>query len=162
MLGFLRGAREAPRIERVRGTERAQALSQLHATAFAHPWDATEFERMLVAQDITAHALLQGRSGEAVGLALSRRVLDEAEILTVVVARNARGAGHAGRLLATHLAALAGHGVHIVHLEVEDGNAPALALYRRLGFRGVGRREGYYHRPDGTRAAAITMSRSLE
>ena len=48
-----------------------------------------------------------------------------------------------------------------VHLEVEEGNRPALALYRRRGFREVGRRQGYYARPDGTRAAAITMSRSF-
>ncbi|MET0429646.1 MAG: ribosomal-protein-alanine acetyltransferase, partial [Microvirga sp.] len=56
---------------------------------------------------------------------------------------------------------LAPRGARIVFLEVEEGNAPALALYRRLGFREVGRREGYYARPDGTRAAALTMSLDL-
>ena len=37
----------------------------------------------------------------------------------------------------------------IVHLEVEEGNAPALALYRRLGFGEIGRRDGYYGPPTG-------------
>jgi len=48
-----------------------------------------------------------------------------------------------------------------VHLEVEEGNAPALALYRRLHFETTGRREGYYRRPDGTRVAALTMALAL-
>ena len=48
-----------------------------------------------------------------------------------------------------------------VHLEVEESNAPALALYRRLGFRIVGRREGYYAKPDGGKVAALTMSATL-
>jgi ribosomal-protein-alanine N-acetyltransferase len=44
---------------------------------------------------------------------------------------------------------------------VEDGNEPALALYRRLGFQSVGRRDGYYLRPDGSRAGALSMSLAL-
>ena len=43
----------------------------------------------------------------------------------------------------------------------EEGNLPALAAYRRLAFREVGRRSGYYALPDGSRAAALTMSVSL-
>jgi ribosomal-protein-alanine N-acetyltransferase len=48
-----------------------------------------------------------------------------------------------------------------VHLEVEEGNGPAVALYRRAGFREVGRREGYYLKPDGTRASALAMALDL-
>jgi ribosomal-protein-alanine N-acetyltransferase len=52
-------------------------------------------------------------------------------------------------------------GIRAVHLEVEESNAPALTVYRHLDFQEVGRREGYYAKPDGMRAAALTMSRSL-
>ena len=38
---------------------------------------------------------------------------------------------------------------------------PALALYRRLHFETTGRREGYYRKPDGTSAAALTMNLRL-
>ena len=88
-------------------------------------------------------------------------MLDEAEIVTVAIASEARGKGHARLLLAHHLDQLSRRGVAKVHLEVEEGNAPALALYRRLRFRDIGRREGSYRKADGTKAAALTMALDL-
>lgn len=143
------------------GTEHAGALAAIHATAFARPWDALEFERLLADRAVMADGVFLGRARLPVGFVLSRIVMDEAEILTVAITPEERGRGHARPLLAEHLDCLARRGVRTVHLEVEDGNAPAIALYRRAGFAPVGRREGYYARADGTRAAAITMSRTL-
>jgi ribosomal-protein-alanine N-acetyltransferase len=94
-----------------------------------------------------------GSDPKPCGFVLSRRVADEAEILSVAVAAETRGRGYAGALLAHHLDLLSRHGVRTVHLEVEEGNDPALALYRRHGFEEVGRRPGYYAKPDGATAA---------
>jgi ribosomal-protein-alanine N-acetyltransferase len=43
-------------------------------------------------------------------------------------------------------------------LEVRPSNLPAISLYRKTGFREVGRRPGYY---DDTREDAIIMSLRL-
>ena len=142
-------------------SDHAPRLAEIHAAAFARPWDADEFERLLTDRAVTADGLFPSGSDVPCGFALSRRVLDEAEILTVAIAPEARGRGHARALLLRHLDELARAGVRLVHLEVEEGNAPAIALYRRLGFQEIGRRPGYYARPDGTRRAAITMSLKL-
>ena len=142
-------------------TRHAACLSEIHASAFARPWSAQDFEQFLAERAVRADGLFLGKAAQPSGFALSRRAEDEAEILSVAIAREARGRGHARALLASHLQALAHAGVRKVHLEVEDGNDPALALYRRLGFKNVGRREGYYLRPDGSRAAALTMSLAL-
>jgi ribosomal-protein-alanine N-acetyltransferase len=139
----------------------ARRLADIHASAFARPWTAQDFEQFLAERPIIADGLFLGRNTQPSGFALSRRAADEAEILSVAVAREARGHGHARALLAQHLQRLAHAGVRSVHLEVEDGNQPALALYRRLGFVEVGRRPGYYLRPDGSRASAITMTRAV-
>ena len=72
-----------------------------------------------------------------------------------------RGGGHSRKLLREHLASLALAGVARVHLEVDEGNAPALRLYARNGFRQVGARTGYYLKADGSRATALTMSADL-
>jgi ribosomal-protein-alanine N-acetyltransferase len=155
--------RPVPEVVRVAPLEARHAVraAAIHASAFARPWMAQDFEGFLAERAIRADGLFLGRGIQPSGFVLSRRADDEAEILSVAVAREARGRGHARALLASHLLALAHAGVRTVHLEVEDGNDPALALYRRLGFTNVGRREGYYKRPDGSRAAALTMSLAL-
>ena len=60
-------------------------------------------------------------------------------------------------MLDLHLRRLAGLGVRSVFLEVDEHNAPACRLYRRAGFREVGRRQGYYHGG----AAALVLRRDL-
>ncbi len=148
-----------PYVSPLRDPAQAQTLSRLHATAFARPWDAHEFERMLCERSTEAHALWRGHGVQ--GFALSRKVADEAEILTIVLSPSIRGGGHSHRLLGEHLTALGFAGVRNVHLEVDEGNAPALKLYTRHGFSKTGERTGYYARPDGSRATALTMRATL-
>jgi ribosomal-protein-alanine N-acetyltransferase len=148
-----------PYVAPLRDSASASALARLHATAFARPWDAHEFERMLCERSTEAHALW--RAGAIQGFILSRRVADEAEILTVVLAPAMRGGGLSHKLVREHLGHLALNGVRNVHLEVDEGNAAALKLYARHGFKQVGERTGYYARPDGSRATAFTMTASL-
>jgi ribosomal-protein-alanine N-acetyltransferase len=114
---------------------------------------------MLCERSTQAHALW--RTGTLQGFVLSRRAADEAEILTVVLSPTLRGGGHSRRLLRDHLSSLAHSGVARVHLEVDEGNVPALKLYARHGFRKVGERTGYYLKADGSRATALTMSADL-
>ncbi|MBV9078754.1 MAG: GNAT family N-acetyltransferase [Methylobacteriaceae bacterium] len=139
----------------------ADRLSEIHAAAFARPWSANEFEAFLSDRSVQIDGLYDGRDPQPLGFAVSRHAADEAEILSVALARSVRGRGHSRLLLAYHLQALAHAGIARVHLEVEEGNVPALALYRRLGFVQSGRRPGYYARPDGTRASAISMTRIM-
>lgn len=141
--------------------DHARRLSDIHGSAFARPWGIDEFEAFLTERDIVAQGLFLGRAREPDGFVISRRVLDEAEILSVALARGARGRGFSRTLLAHHLDSLAAIGVAHVHLEVEEGNGPALALYRGHGFFESGRRPEYYVRPNGTRAAALSMTRHL-
>ena len=160
LLERLGWARHVARVTSIapRHTER---LAEIHATAFARPWSADEFDAFLLDPAVRVHGLFLGRDPQPAGFVLSRKTLDEAEILSVALARSARGRGDARRLMLEHLQALAHVGVRNVHLEVEEGNQPALALYRRLGFAQTGHRPGYYARPDGTRASALSMTLRL-
>ena len=151
---------QAARIEPL-GTEAASRLSAIHAASFARPWSTLEFERLLGERGVVADGLFLGRESRPAGFILSRIVLDEAEILTVAIAPEARGRGHSRPLLSRHLDELSRKGVARVHLEVDEDNAPALALYRRFGFKETGRRAGYYRKADGSRATALTMTLDL-
>ncbi len=95
------------------------------------------------------------------GFIVARLVLDEAEILTIAVAPPAqrKGLGHA--LMDATLRHLHNARASMLFLEVDELNAPALALYRRLGFKQVGKRPGYYETAAG-RSTAFTMRRDLK
>ena len=100
---------------------------------------------------------MAGRS--LIGFIVSRLVFEEAEILSIAVASSRRGSGLARQLLDINLRRLAGLGARSVFLEVDEGNVPALRLYRRAGFREVGRRKAYYPAAGGS--AALILRRDL-
>ncbi|HEU5017393.1 MAG TPA: ribosomal protein S18-alanine N-acetyltransferase [Pseudolabrys sp.] len=137
----------------------AAGIAALHGSAFRRGWGEEEVENLLVDRQVCAHRATIG--GRLAGFIMSRRASDEAEILSVAVARARRGHGLARRLLDLHLRRLAGHGVRSVFLEVDEHNAPAVRLYRGCGFREVGRRPNYYAANGGTASAALVLRRDL-
>jgi ribosomal-protein-alanine N-acetyltransferase len=140
------------------GPRDAAAIARLHAASFRRGWSDGEIEQMLRDRHTVAHRAVTGRALH--GFILSRLIEGEAEILSVAVASARRSRGIAGALLNLHLRRLAGLGTRAVFLEVDESNTPALRLYRRAGFREVGRRPGYYPQ-DGAAAAALVLRRDL-
>jgi ribosomal-protein-alanine N-acetyltransferase len=120
----------------------AASLAALHAASFSRGWSESEFEQLLTDRTVVCDRAESGRRN--VGFIVSRRAADEAEILSVAVARGWQGRGLARRLLDLHLRRLAGLRLRAVFLEVDEDNKPARRLYARAGFREVGRRPGYY------------------
>jgi ribosomal-protein-alanine N-acetyltransferase len=137
----------------------ATTLAQLHGASFHRGWGEGEFETMLTERNTLVHRLMMGR--KVIGFAVSRMAADEAEILSIAVAVSHRGRGLSRDLLLTHLGHLAGRGVRVVFLEVEENNQPARRLYERAGFALVGRRERYYRQPGGEQLNALLMRRDL-
>jgi len=98
---------------------------------------------------------------EAVGFALGRSVLDDAELLLLAVLPEQRGYGLGAMLLDRFQAVARARGATRLHLEMRDGNK-ALSLYRRRGFREIGRRRDYYHGRDGQLFDALTLAMSID
>ncbi len=149
----------APIIGRL-GVERAEECSSLHALSFSYPWPETDFEALLVAPTTYAEGAY-GRGDEFHGFILSRLAADEAEVLTIAVQPKKRGLGIAGKLMRANMERLQIAGARSWFLEVEANNAPALALYRQLGFAPVGERTSYYRTPDGAPSHALILKREL-
>lgn len=124
------------------------ALAALHAACFAKAWDGAALAGLLSAPASFAVFAPDG-------FILAQAAGGEAEILTLAVAPAARGRG-LGRALVTAAARHAATmGANALFLEVEEGNAPALALYAGLGFLQVGRRTGYYEGRDARLLKAV-------
>ncbi len=137
------------------GAEDAPRCAALHRVSFSNSWSINEFEGLLASAPVIADGAEGARNVS--GFVLSRRASDEAEILTIAVHPALRGQGMAGTMLGYHMSRLARAGVGDLFLEVDESNAPALALYRRYGFIKVGQRTGYYARADGQRATALVL-----
>jgi [ribosomal protein S18]-alanine N-acetyltransferase len=153
--------RQAPPTIRPLRVDRAKECAAIHAGAFAHSWSAAEIAAMLASGSTIGSAALDPVTSRLRGFAISRLAADEAEILTIAVARAWRGRGVGRDLLREHLSRATLSGARMIFLEVDEANAAAIALYSRFGFVTVGRREGYYRKPGGKPASALTMRKDL-
>lgn len=132
------------------------AMAALHARCFTtpRPWTAAEFAALLAEPPVFATLA-------ETGFALGRVVADEAELLTIAVAPEARRQGEGRALLDGFLRTARARGAETAFLEVAADNAAALALYRWSGFAEAGRRRGYYHSPGNPPVDALVMVKSL-
>jgi len=85
-----------------------------------------------------------GRRAVAYALLLFRANARRARLYSLAVEPRARGLGLARTLLAAAEAEARRRGAAALTLEVRVDNAAAIRLYEALGYRGRGRRRGYY------------------
>ena len=135
----------------------ARALARIHEACFARGWSTAEFSDYIADPKLTSVFIACDAARRVAGFALFRIAGDEAELLSLAVERKWRGKGVGGALMRAACEDLRDIAVAHMFLEVDDGNRPALALYKRLGFVEIGRREAYYPKPDGKAATALVM-----
>ncbi|GAA4037562.1 hypothetical protein GCM10022281_17780 [Sphingomonas rosea] len=125
---------------------------------FGEAWTRAQCAGILPLPGVILH--VARRRGEALGFSLSRRAMDEAELLLIAVRRQASGQGIGGQLIARFVEDHRAAGAHHLHLEVRDGN-PAVSLYTAHDFEIAGRRSRYYRGTDGELFDALTMVRMI-
>jgi ribosomal-protein-alanine N-acetyltransferase len=128
---------------------------------FGEAWSAAQVLGSLAAGSAWLR-LAQGPGAEPLGFTLCRLIRPEAELLLVGVAPAARRRGIGRALLAAAAADARERGATTLFLEVRDGNAAALALYRAAGYAGIGRRRDYYRGSSGVRFDAISLRLVLD
>jgi [ribosomal protein S18]-alanine N-acetyltransferase len=120
------------------------AIAELERHSFPTPWPRETFEAELSREG--ARLIVARREGRAtvIGFCNYWIVIDEVHIHSIATHPDHRRAGIGGRLLAHALDEGRALGATAATLEVRRGNAPAIALYQRAGFRGVHVRARYY------------------
>jgi ribosomal-protein-alanine N-acetyltransferase len=133
-----------------------QVMGDSFDPRFGESWTAAQCAGLLPMPGVW---LTIAREGDAVvGFALSRQVINEAELLLLAVRERAQGRG-IGKLLLERFAEQAkSRGADRLHLEVREGNH-AVKLYEDFGFTLVGRRRNYYNGPDACTYDALTMAK---
>jgi len=137
----------------------AEPLALMHAACFPDdPWEAGAMARLIALTG--SFGWLAWEDNTPAGFVLVRDLGSECEILSIGVVPRRRRRGIARALLDAVVAEARRRTLPSIVLEVATDNEAAAALYAEHGFAKVGRRAGYYRRPDG-RADAHIMRLAL-
>ena len=131
-------------IEKMNAGQVAQ-IADLEKICFSDPWSensiASELENKL------AHWLVAQEGEMVAGYIGSQTVMGETDMMNVAVHPDFRRRGIAEALVKRLVEDLKAMESHCLTLEVRATNAPAIALYEKLGFSQIGRRKNYYRNP---------------
>lgn len=166
MIGFLRKTRVEPIVLDATAAD-SSAIAALHGAAFARGWSDGEFQNLINDENVISLIArdMSSQPSKPIGFMLIRWVLDEAEILTIAVSQDVQRGGIGFALVDEALRRLHAMRIAALFLEVEEGNQPALGLYRKMGFKKVGQRDNYYGKTEAVVGqkpkAALVMRRDL-
>ena len=121
-------------------------VADLERRLFSDPWSIDSFRGALRSQNQVF--LVCDDDGTIAGYCGMLMVPGEGQILNVAVDENYRRRGLATEMMNSMVDIGTTNEVFLYTLEVRESNAPALALYKSLGFVPTGRRKGYYKNPE--------------
>ena len=113
--------------------EHVPQVAQLEKLCFADPWSEMSIAAEL--QSIWSYWVVAVQDDMVVGYIGSQSTIDETDVMNVAVHPDWRRQGIAEQLIDNLIEELKKRGSHALMLEVRASNAPAIALYEKLGFR---------------------------
>ncbi len=139
-------------------------FADLHEKAFAkqdeRPWGADAFRQLVESPGME---IWLARVGDRpIGYILTRRVLDEAELISIGVDPAFQQTGCGSQMLDTAVSYLAENGVEALFLEVRVDNVAARKFYENHDFTPNGIRQNYYQTLSGKRVNALCLSLSIK
>jgi ribosomal-protein-alanine N-acetyltransferase len=118
----------------------------LQAGVMVNPWSEQAFKSSVKARD-GCYILI--KNGKIAAVAVITQVLDEAQLLTIAVAKHDQGQGLGTALLADLMSVLKAQSAKQCMLEVMEVNDAAIRVYQSLGFKPVAKRKAYYKTEQG-------------
>ena len=131
---------------------------RIENSAYAHPWTRGNFADSLK----SGYQLLALMGGDTlIGYFVAMEGVEEVHLLNITVAPEFQGQGYAVLMLDALALWTRSRQAHTLWLEVRVGNARAMQVYERYGYRRVGERKNYYPADQGQREHAVVMSLTL-
>lgn len=131
-------------------------IAQLETLCFSDPWSENSIASELASR--LSYWLVAVEDGQVLGYIGSQSVLGESDMMNVAVHPDHRRRGIAEMLVTALSHDLKERDNVCLTLEVRASNAPAIALYEKLGFVQVGLRKNYYRNP---REDALILRKAL-
>ena len=132
------------------------AIAELEKLCFSDPWSENSIASEL--NNPLSYWLVAEVDGDIAGYVGSQSVLDAADMMNLAVSPEYRKRGIGQALVTALVRYLQKNQVIALLLEVRVSNAPAIALYEKMGFVQVGLRPNYYHHP---REDALILRKGL-
>ncbi len=142
--------------------EDIEGIITIEQDSFEQPWGRRSFETELESPDAYLYTLREAEAlstSPVIAYTVLKTFVDELHLMRIAVRPQSRRCGIAGLLLREAMGRIGAIPVRRIVLEVRETNAPALCLYKRLGFSIIGRRIHYYPK---TGEDALVLSRNLK
>jgi [ribosomal protein S18]-alanine N-acetyltransferase len=134
-------------------------ILRIEHLSFHQPWPRDAFEREF--SNPVSRALVLEENGVLIGFVVTWLVADELHILDLAVEPDRRLAGLGRALVEETIRRGREEDAAYAILEVRPSNRTAMALYKGLGFKKIGRRVGYYQ-DNGEDALVMSLTLSEE
>ena len=133
----------------------AASLANLQAQKLPPAWPVSDFENLCTHPNRIA--LKAEDDGGLLGYAVVQYAADEAEILSIAVAKEAQRRGIGSAILGACIAECERKSIAHIYLDVAEGNRAALKLYGKFGFGVLARRPNYYQAGRSVPETALIM-----
>ncbi len=125
------------------------AVRAIEIMSFSNPWSDSTFRGEVQNTSVSFPLVVVRRPGEeVVAYIVFWQIRDDVQVNNVAVHPECRGLGLGEAVMRFAIAKVRAAGAGFMTLEVRKSNAPAVSLYRKLGFEVLGDRKNYYTKPD--------------
>lgn len=134
---------------------------EIERVSFPSPWSRSSFEDILTREYSRAYVIKATYGGRfrVIGYICLWMFLDEIHILNLAIHSEFRRQSLGEKLLKYALNLAQRRGIRWATLEVRQSNHPAIALYKKMGFKSVRLRPRYYM---DNREDAVVMEKAIE
>ena len=121
------------------------------------PWKIDTFKQVL---EVRTMSFVIKDQNKIIAFCIASKVLDECHLQNISVIDEFRNQGLGTYVIEVLIGRTKIFGLKVIFLEVRESNKVAISFYKKLNFKEVGRREGYYKKDSG-RESALLMSLAL-
>jgi ribosomal-protein-alanine N-acetyltransferase len=124
------------------------AVLGIEQVSFPAPWHESTFRGEMQHRPISFPLVVVHKTlGRVIGYVIFWMIGEDVQINNIAVHPDFRGMGIGERVLRSVIKEVKFRGARLITLEVRPSNTAAVSLYKKLGFKLLGIRKGYYTMP---------------
>jgi ribosomal-protein-alanine N-acetyltransferase len=125
-----------------------RSVLEIEGLSFPHPWHESTFRGEIQHRPISFPLVVVHTTlNRVIGYVIFWLIGEDVQINNIAIHPDFRGMGVGEHVMRQVIEQVRFQGASLITLEVRPSNTAALALYRKLGFKLMGIRKGYYTIP---------------